>query len=195
MSSLGVPEAFKNLSDEEFAQLLSAEVIDVSVGITPVLHRIALDLAIMEDLRASFGLLADVIFTIAAYHISTGSSAARGFSDWKRNRHLPNIVQDLEDRDLSRIYEQLGLKPENIQRFIACRIARNKQARMLLSVDSTTIAWECSNSAKARIGKGKKGSSKVRSVWLSPSIQRRISLFSIAFYRGISMIARRFLTS
>lgn len=157
VSSLGVPEAFKNLSDKEFAQLLNAEAIDISVGITPILHRIALDLGIMEDLRASFGSMADVIFTIAAYHISTGSSAARGFSDWKRNRHLPNIVQDLEDRDLSRIYEQLGLKPENIQRFIACRVARNKQARMLLSVDSTTIAWECSNSAKARIGKGKKG--------------------------------------
>lgn len=157
VSSLSIPEAFKNLSDEEFAQLLNAETIDVSVGITPILHRIAVDLGIMEDLRASFGLMADVIFTIAAYHIGTGSSAARGFSDWKRNRHLPKAVQDLESRDLSRIYEQLGLNPENIQRFIACRVARNKQARMLLSVDSTTIAWDCANSAKARIGKGKKG--------------------------------------
>lgn len=63
----------------------------------------------------------------------------------------------MDDRDVSRIYAQVGLHPENIQRFIACRIARNKQSKMLLSVDSTTIAWDCSDSEKARIGKGKKG--------------------------------------
>lgn len=55
VESLDVPEAFKSLSDEEFAQLLTAEAIDVSVGITPVLHKIAIDLHLMEDLRASFG--------------------------------------------------------------------------------------------------------------------------------------------
>lgn len=144
VASLDVPEAFKNLSDEEFAQLLNAETVDVSVGITPILHKIATDLHVIEDLRSSLGKpVADAIFSIAAYHISIGNNAARGFSDWRRNRHLPEGVENLDDRDLSRIYAQVGCHPENIQRFIACRVARNKQSKMLLSVDSTTIAWDC----------------------------------------------------
>ena len=158
VESLEVPEAFKSLTDEEFSQLLNAEAIEVSVGSTPILHKIAVDLHIMEDLRASFGEpMANAIFSIAAFHIGTRDNAARGFGDWRRNRHLPEDVENLDDRDVSRIYAQVGLHPENIQRFIACRIARNKQSKMLLSVDSTTIAWDCSDSEKARIGKGKKG--------------------------------------
>lgn len=158
VESLEVPEAFKSLTDEEFGQLLNAEAIDVSVGSTPILHKIAVDLHIMEDLRASFGEpVANAIFSIAAFHISTGNGTARGFGDWRRNRHLPMGVENLDNRDLSRIYAQIGLHPENVKRFMACRVARNKQSKMLLSVDGATIAWGCSDSEKARIGKGKKG--------------------------------------
>lgn len=158
LESLGVPEAFKNLSDEEFAQLLKAEALELSVGAVPVLHRIAVELGILEDLRAVFDTeLADAIFCIAAYHICTENSSARGFDAWVQGRYLPVVANRLTNRDLSRIYSQLGTHPQNIQRYIACRVARNKQAKMLLSVDSTTIAWDSSDSEKARIGKAKKG--------------------------------------
>ena len=158
VSTLGVPEAFKSLSDDELKQLLIAETVDVPVSCVPILHRIALELNIIEDLQASFGnAAADAIFTIAAFHICTGDNSARAFEHWARNRLLPESIDLKDGRDLSNLYEQIGTNLENVHRYTACRIARNKQAKLLLSVDSTTIACGCSNSAKAKIGKNKRG--------------------------------------
>lgn len=158
VSTLGVPEAFKSLSDDELKQLLIAETVDVPVSCVPILHRIALELNIIEDLQASFGnAAADAIFTIAAFHICTGENSARAFEHWARNRLLPESIDLKDGRDLSNLYEQIGTNLENVHRYTACRIARNKQAKLLLSVDSTTIACGCSNSAKAKIGKNKRG--------------------------------------
>lgn len=158
VSTLGVPEAFKSLSDDELKQLLIAETVDVPVSCVPILHRIALELNIIEDLQASFGnAAADAIFTIAAFHICTGENSARAFEHWARNRLLPESIDLKDGRDLSYLYEQIGTNLENVHRYTACRIARNKQAKLLLSVDSTTIACGCSNSAKAKIGKNKRG--------------------------------------
>lgn len=158
VSTLGVPEAFKSLSDDELKQLLIAETVDVPVSCVPILHRIALELNIIEDLQASFGnAAADAIFTIAAFHICTGDNSARAFEHWARNRLLPESIDFKDGRDLSNLYEQIGTNLENVHRYTACRIARNKQAKLLLSVDSTTIACGCSNSAKAKIGKNKRG--------------------------------------
>lgn len=158
VSTLGVPEAFKSLSDDELKQLLIAETVDVPVSCVPILHRIALELNIIEDLQASFGnAAADAIFTIAAFHICTGDNSARAFEHWARNRLLPESIDLKDGRDLSYLYEQIGTNLENVNRYTACRIARNKQAKLLLSVDSTTIACGCSNSAKAKIGKNKRG--------------------------------------
>ena len=158
VSTLGVPEAFKSLSDDELKQLLIAETVDVPVSCVPILHRIALELNIIEDLQASFGnAAADAIFTIAAFHICTGDNSARAFEHWARNRLLPESIDLKDGRDLSYLYDQIGTNLENVHRYTACRIARNKQAKLLLSVDSTTIACGCSNSAKAKIGKNKRG--------------------------------------
>ena len=158
VSTLGVPEAFKSLSDDELKQLLIAETVDVPVSCVPILHRIALELNIIEDLQASFGnAAADAIFTVAAFHICTGENSARAFEHWARNRLLPESIDLKDGRDLSYLYDQIGTNLENVHRYTACRIARNKQAKLLLSVDSTTIACGCSNSAKAKIGKNKRG--------------------------------------
>ena len=158
VSTLGVPDAFKSLSDDELKQLLNAETIDVPVSCVPILHRIAVELNIIEDLQASFGNdAANAIFTVAAFHICTGDNAARAFEHWARNRFLPDGIGLKDGRDLSYLYEQIGTNLENVHRYTACRIARNKQAKLLLSVDSTTIACGCSNSAKAKIGKNKLG--------------------------------------
>lgn len=143
VSTLGVPEAFKSLSDDELKQLLNAETIDVPVSCVPILHRIALELNIIEDLQASFGnVAANAIFTVAAFHICTGDNSARAFEHWVRNRFLPDGIALKDGRDLSCFYEQIGANLENIQRYVACRLARNKQAKLLLSVDSTTIVGE-----------------------------------------------------
>ena len=158
VSTLGVPEAFKSLSDDELKQLLNAETMDVPVSCVPILHRIALELNIIEDLQDSFGnVAANAIFTVAAFHICTGDNSARAFEHWARNRLLPESIDLKDGRDLSNLYEQIGTNLENVHRYTACRIARNKQAKLLLSVDSTTIACGCSNSAKAKIGKNKRG--------------------------------------
>ena len=158
VSTLGVPEAFKSLSDDELKQLLNAEKVDVPVSCVPILHRIALELNIIEDLQASFGnAAADAIFTVAAFHICTRENSARAFEHWARNRLLPESIDLKDGRDLSCLYEQIGTNLENVHRYTACRIARNKQAKLLLSVDSTTIACGCTNSAKAKIGKNKRG--------------------------------------
>lgn len=143
VSTLGVPEAFKSLSDDELKQLLNAETMDVPVSCVPILHRIALELNIIEDLQASFGnVTANAIFTVAAFHICTGDNSARAFEHWVRNRFLPDGIALKDGKDLSCFYEQIGANLENVHRYVACRIARNTQAKHLISVDSTTIVGE-----------------------------------------------------
>lgn len=143
VSTLGVPEAFKSLSDDELKQLLNAETMDVPVSCVPILHRIALELNIIEDLQDSFGnVTANAIFTVAAFHICAGNNSARAFEHWVRNRLLPYGIALKDGRDLSCLYEQIGANLEIVQRYVACRLARNKQAKLLLSVDSTTIVGE-----------------------------------------------------
>ena len=143
VSTLGVPEAFKSLSDDELKQLLNAETMDVPVSCVPILHRIALELNIIEDLQASFGnVTANAIFTVAAFHICTGDNSARAFEHWIRNRFLPDGIALNDAKDLCCFYEQIGANLENVHRYVACRIARNTQAKHLISVDSTTIVGE-----------------------------------------------------
>ena len=143
VSTLGVPEAFKSLSDDELKQLLNAETMAVPVSCVPILHRIALELNIIEDLQASFGnVTANAIFTVAAFHICVGDNSARAFEHWVRNRFLPDGIALKDGKDLSCFYEQIGANLENVHRYVACRIARNTQAKHLISVDSTTIVGE-----------------------------------------------------
>lgn len=152
-----VPPAFKLLSDKQFAQMMLAECKEVNVGILPILHKTAERMHILQDLQSVFGKpMSDLAFSIVAYFIETENNVARHFGDWVQNRHLP-ISANMTDRDLSKIFAQFGQNRDLVQKFLSCRVARNMNAPMLLSVDSTTLDWESSSSEKAKVGKHKKG--------------------------------------
>lgn len=158
--STAVPTAISSLPDELFAQLVKAECVDVDVGLLPILHKISKELGLMQDLTDVFGKsMADTLFVMAAFFIMTGDDVARRFDDWSKNRHLP-ISEPLTARDLSSVFSTIGANRERVSAFFTARVARNLAEPALLSVDSTTLSWNCGFSDKARVGKCKEGSYK-----------------------------------
>lgn len=150
-----LPAALISLLNDALIQFLKAEITEVSVGPLPIFHSLLKRIGITEDLIEVFGEnLANIILALSFYFAIRGSNSACNFPRWAAARHLP-AFEPLNDRDISAIYDKIGQHQQLVQKFIGLRIARNIKEPMLLSVDSTTIPWECNDSEKNKWGMGK----------------------------------------
>lgn len=151
-----LPAALIGLPTQVLQQFLKAEITEINVGPLPIFHCLLKRIGITEDLKEAFGPdMANIILSLSFYFAIRGSNSACQFPRWTVARYLPDF-EPLTDRDISTIYDKIGQHQQLIQKFIGLRIARNMQEPMLLSVDSTTIPWECSDSEKNKWGMGKR---------------------------------------